>query len=391
MAAFRGAAVDAVSLVLGVLTLPSAVVDAVQAYTMDDPFLYAAAACYAVGGIAMLAIRQRHRAGHDVLRPFFAATVLLCVGTVAFETPAGSSNLLGLAALCIVISGEVAGLGGTRLVAAAAALFPVTLFARELYRPHPLLGDVLEIVPQALSGGLGVFGLGLVLSRMVAAFARSAERARAAERAKDRFLQNMSHELRTPLNAIIGYAELLEDELDASDDLQRIQSAGRHLVTLVDDLLDLTRLEALPLERAPVDLALAVREAMVDVQPLLAPGVRYVPPAGSAVVQADAGAVRRILVALLGNAAKFTRTGEIRVVVTDGPAAVAVVDTGEGFPPEDAERIFLPFVQADDSSTRARGGSGLGLAVARGLAGRMGATLVAEGRPGQGATFTLAF
>ncbi|MCB9692220.1 MAG: HAMP domain-containing histidine kinase, partial [Alphaproteobacteria bacterium] len=184
---------------------------------------------------------------------------------------------------------------------------------------------------------------------------------------------------------------LLEDELDASDDLQRIQSAGRHLVTLVDDLLDLTRLEALPLERAPVDLALAVREAMVDVQPLLAPGVRYVPPAGSAVVQADAGAVRRILVALLGNAAKFTRTGEIRVVVTDGPPAVAVVDTGEGFPPEDAERIFLPFVQADDSSTRARGGSGLGLAVARGLAGRMGATLVAEGRPGRGATFTLAF
>ena len=224
-----------------------------------------------------------------------------------------------------------------------------------------------------------------------------------ANRAKGDFLAVMSHELRTPLNAISGYAELMEMGIhgpvtDAQlQALDRIQASQRHLLGLINQVLNYTRIEAgalrFQLSDMPLGEAIGAAEALVVPQ-MRARGLRYVfggcDPALA--VRADREKLQQVLLNLLSNAVKFTEPGgEVRVAcATHGTTVrVTVVDTGVGVAREQLAQIFEPFVQVDQRLTRPHEGVGLGLAISRELARGMGGDLTADSTPGVGSTFTL--
>ncbi|HEX2202615.1 MAG TPA: ATP-binding protein [Longimicrobium sp.] len=225
-----------------------------------------------------------------------------------------------------------------------------------------------------------------------------------ANRAKSEFLAVMSHELRTPLNAIGGYAELMEMGIrgpltpQQREDLRRIQTSQRHLLGLINEVLNYARLEtgSVHYEMADVPLAdvVAGAEALVAPQArakALALAVAPFPP--GLAVRADAEKVRQILVNLLSNAVKFTDRGgrvELSCEAEGERVRVLVRDTGIGIPADQLERIFEPFVQVRADLTRTAEGTGLGLAISRDLARGMGGDLTAESTLGAGSTFTLA-
>ncbi|WP_306599307.1 ATP-binding protein [Geothrix sp. 21YS21S-2] len=223
-----------------------------------------------------------------------------------------------------------------------------------------------------------------------------------ATRAKSEFLSRMSHELRTPLNAIIGYGEMLqEDAGDAGqtsmvEDLRRITGAGKHLLLLVNDILDLSKIEAgkMELHLEAFEVEPLVQELVSMTLPLAgrngnALELRCAPGAGA--MLSDITKVRQVLLNLLGNACKFTSNGTVALDVDreGGWLAFAVRDTGIGLTPEQIGRLFQNFSQADSSTTRRFGGTGLGLAVGRLLARMMGGDIQVESVSGQGSTFTL--
>jgi PAS domain S-box-containing protein len=225
-----------------------------------------------------------------------------------------------------------------------------------------------------------------------------------ATQAKDRFLATMSHELRTPLNAILGYTELLDagisGELNEAQRTQidRIRASGRHLLDLINDVLDVVRAEAgaLEVQPQPVLLGSIIREAVSLVLPQAqAKGLELRMQGqveGLPGVMADPRRLRQILVNLLSNAVKFTDRGEITVHAgrrEDGAVYLAVRDTGIGIPPEKLAGLFSDFYQADNDLTRRYGGSGLGLAISRRLARLMGGDIRVESAPGEGSTFIL--
>jgi signal transduction histidine kinase/sugar lactone lactonase YvrE len=238
-------------------------------------------------------------------------------------------------------------------------------------------------------------------------FAQEAmEAAEEANRLKSEFLANTSHELRTPLNAIIGYSEILEeDALRAGQqelvaDLKRIQASARHLLGLINDILDLSRIEAgkmsLHLETFPV--AQVLQDVAVTVAPLLDKnGNTLEMPAldGLGEMRSDPARVRQVLLNLVGNATKFTHAGRVRLQVEreGGPGGPLVLfrvsDTGIGMTPEQAARLFQPFTQADASTTRRYGGTGLGLAISRRLCRMLGGDVTLESALGKGSTFTV--
>jgi len=225
----------------------------------------------------------------------------------------------------------------------------------------------------------------------------------AANAAKSAFLATMSHELRTPLNIILGYSELALEHLEergddeTAEDLRRVHGAGQHLLGLISDVLDLSRIEADRLEigREPFDLDEMVREMVLSFQPLALTNTDELlaeVPLGLVVTGLDRTRVRQILLNLVSNAIKFTRNGQIRIRVRrDGERHldISVRDTGIGIPADKLAVIFLPFTQVDPSTTRRYEGSGLGLAISRRLAELMGGTLSVESSPGRGSTFTL--
>lgn len=229
-----------------------------------------------------------------------------------------------------------------------------------------------------------------------------------ANRAKSRFLANMSHELRTPLNAIIGYSEMLKEETadlgvsQLEPDLEKIRSAGQHLLGLINEVLDLSKIEAgkmdVFVER--FDIGALLHEVTSTVQATAAAKgntleVKAEP--GLGVMRADLTKVRQILLNLLSNASKFTDRGPIVLAVRReaGPypeadaIVFAVKDSGIGMTPEQVGRLFQPFVQADASTTRRYGGTGLGLTITRRFCEMMGGSVRVESEPGKGTTFTV--
>jgi signal transduction histidine kinase len=230
------------------------------------------------------------------------------------------------------------------------------------------------------------------------------DEAERANQAKGMFLANMSHELRTPLNTIIGYSEMLIDEAgDAEDeamvpDLQTIRLAGKHLLGLINDVLDLSKIDAGKMELAPEAVAV---EALIDetaatARPLIERNgnrLHLVREDVPGIIVVDATKLRQVLLNLLSNAAKFTKHGEITVRISGAAAAdqiqFSVTDTGIGMTEEQLGRIFQPFVQAESSTSAKYGGTGLGLTLSRRFCQLMGGDLSVVSEPGAGSTFTV--
>ena len=228
----------------------------------------------------------------------------------------------------------------------------------------------------------------------------------AANRAKSEFLANMSHEIRTPLTAVLGYADLLLDlDVSASDRVNYVQTIrrnGEHLLTVLNDLLDLSKIEAgkMTIEAAEVSPA----QIAVDVASLMRVRalakeldltVRFVTPVPER-IRCDGTRLRQILMNLVGNAIKFTARGTVAIEVAchgaDGPVPnlmFEVVDDGIGMTAEQMERLFVPFAQADGSTTRRFGGTGLGLVICKRLAEMLGGAIDVDSQPGRGSRFTL--
>ena len=226
--------------------------------------------------------------------------------------------------------------------------------------------------------------------------------AETANQYKSAFLANMSHELRTPLNAIIGYSEMLQE--DAQElaqtrfvpDLQKIEGAGKHLLELINDILDLSKIEAgkMPLFLEDLDIAAMIGEVAATVQPLVAKNHNHLVvlcPAGIGHMRADVTKIRQTLFNLLSNACKFTEYGRIDLQVAEQEELILfrVRDTGVGMSQEQQVRAFEVFTQAEVSTARKYGGTGLGLAISRRLCHMMDGELRCESELGKGSTFTM--
>jgi signal transduction histidine kinase/DNA-binding response OmpR family regulator len=268
--------------------------------------------------------------------------------------------------------------------------------------------------------------------------ARSEQRAQAATEAKSQFLANMSHELRTPLNAIIGYSEMVEEELEEQGhrqlvpDLQKIHAAAKHQLGLINDILDLSKIEAgkMTLFLEVFDLAATVHEVVNTIQPLVSKNGNRLEldcPANLGMIRSDQTKVRQVLFNLLSNAAKFTEKGTIRLHVSraprtqdqnlgagsqnpgagaagngehqagltddllraDGQIVFTVTDTGIGMSPDQLGRLFQAFTQAEAATTRKYGGTGLGLVISKKFCQTMGGDLTATSELGKGSVFTV--
>ena len=242
------------------------------------------------------------------------------------------------------------------------------------------------------------------ISRREALEARDA--AESANRTKSTFLANMSHELRTPMNAIIGYSEMLIEEAedlgvkDLTPDLGKIRAAGKHLLVLINDILDLSKIEAgkTTLFLEDIKVADVVQDVASTIQPLMKKNANTLEvecPADSGTIRADLTKIRQMLFNLLSNASKFTERCRVSLTIErrqnpSGERIVFIVsDTGIGMTPEQLGTLFQAFTQADASTTRKYGGTGLGLIISRKFCQLMGGDITVASVPGQGTTFTV--
>jgi signal transduction histidine kinase/DNA-binding response OmpR family regulator len=330
----------------------------------------------------------------------------------AMRTSVGQSGTLVLLTLIIAVAGFTITYGMGRQIARAVRSFvgEIELIRRDTtFRRRVAVRGRDEFAQLALAFNHMLDEKG-ALDYEVKRFARDMEAAKivaeTANVAKSQFLASMSHELRTPLNAILGYSEMLREEAEETGqgelvpDLDKIHAAGKHLLSLINDVLDLSKIEAGRIELFIEEIRIApmIQDVVTTIQPLLAKNknkleVKLAPDTGR--MRADVTRVRQILFNLLGNASKFTENGTIRLTLSrknlpEGEVIeLAVSDTGIGMTEAQVAKLFQAFTQADASTTRKFGGTGLGLAISRKLARLMGGDVTVTSELGKGSTFTV--
>jgi two-component system sensor histidine kinase/response regulator len=244
------------------------------------------------------------------------------------------------------------------------------------------------------------------LETVVRALQQTKHAAEEANVAKSQFLANISHELRTPMNAIIGYSELLKEEAeelhvtDFVDDLDKINRAGRHLLDMINDLLNFSKIETgkMELTLETFDIDVLIQEVVIAARPLIEEKTNILEVSCAdeiGVMLADLTKVHQILFHLLSNASKFTKQGTIKLAVSkerEGKSewvTFKISDNGIGMTPEQQQKIFQVFTQGDGSSTREYGGTGLGLTITKRFVDMMQGTISVESELGQGSSFTI--
>jgi PAS domain S-box-containing protein len=270
--------------------------------------------------------------------------------------------------------------------------------------PFGLVGVVRDITERKLAGE-ELQQYAAALENANDALRASYRAAQSATKAKTEFLANMSHEIRTPMTAILGFADVLEERLRNPEDVEAIDTIkrnGQYLLKIINDILDLSRIESgnLPVERvacAPQEIVREVVSLMrirADANQLTL-AVEYPAPIPST-IHTDPLRLKQILINLVGNAIKFTDSGGVRIVVEpvrvgqpDSKLRFDVIDTGLGMSRQQVGRLFKPFVQGDNSTTRRFGGSGLGLTIAKRTAALLGGDVTVASAPGQGSTFSV--
>ncbi|HET9042075.1 MAG TPA: ATP-binding protein [Burkholderiales bacterium] len=350
-----------------------------------------------------------------------ATTIAGCIWGSAgllFYVP---ESTLSLVYLCLVLFG-VASLTIPTLSLFAPAFYPLVVLVLLPFIVRSLASGQMEqialAVPLIIALVLAIT-FGRRINRLIdesirrgfenQALIEIAERARLeaeqSSRAKSQFLATMSHELRTPLNAIIGYSELMTRHPErfatekAKDPLERILRAGRHLLNLINDLLDMAKIEAgkTSFWYENVDVAALVRDAVETTRSLAEQTgntVRIHSPAGLPLLRTDPKRLTQVVLNLLSNACKFTERGQVDLSIAPAVAdgrnwiEIAVADTGMGMGREQLDRLFEDFSQGDEATQRKFGGTGLGLAISRRICRAMGGDLTVVSAPGQGSTFT---
>ena len=244
------------------------------------------------------------------------------------------------------------------------------------------------------------------VSERTAELEEAKEAAESATRTKSAFLANMSHELRTPLNSIIGYSEILQEEAELSGDedsipdLRKIQGSSRHLLNLINSILDLSKIEAgrMELQLAPMSIIDLAQDVMETIHPVAEAKFNTVVLDNASTVdsiESDFDKLRQCLLNLLSNANKFTQEGELTLTIktisyqTENYLEFIVTDTGIGMAKDQLEKIFEAFTQADTALTRRYGGTGLGLTITREFVRMLGGTISAQSELGRGSVFTI--
>jgi len=359
-----------------------------RAYVADEEarartgYSYELGSVEPAGDVWMPEISQAAQRGETVVRPETAAARQDSArsGSVAFESSPAQAAL----AVPLTLRGQVIG----------ALDFYETEQQRQWSRDDiALVESVADQVALALEN-----------ARAYAELQRTAEQLKEVDRLKSQFLANMSHELRTPLNSIIGFSRVILKGIDGPltdmqrTDLQAVYDGGQHLLGLINDILDISKIEAGKMELTIEDVNLTdiikgvmstaialVKDKPVELQQLV--------PSDLPTIRGDARRIRQVLLNLVSNAAKFTEQGFIRVEAEAYPTEVliSVADSGIGIPPDKMTMIFEPFTQADASTTRRAGGTGLGLSISKRFTEIHGGRIWVESEVGAGSTFHVAF
>ncbi len=382
------------------LGLPFAALEVWLGQWVSAGFILATAALAATAVPVYRRTGSLEGAGHQVAAALWLSLATLATGAGGLAAPA--APWLPLAAvMALGVGGWRAGGVWTVVVLLTQAALVVAPTRRVVLDEHlPLL---------YAASGLGLtaalVGLSVIYQReqdaLIRRHAAHVDALVSANRAKSPFLANMSHELRTPLNAILGYSEMVDEAIgerggdpEMQADLARVGKAGRHLLALIDDLLDLSRIEVgrLTLDLAPTPLHDQVGEVLERLRPLAeSSGTTVVGELEPAIAWCDRLRAVQICTNLVHNALKFAAGGKVVVGcgARDGRAWVTVTDDGPGLAADDLERVFDEFQQAHPSVRARHGGTGLGLAISRKLANAMGGRLTVTSAPGRGACFRL--
>jgi len=351
----------------------------------------------------MFHLRATHGVQEEIIQVLRGARIRLGEGAMgkatATRTPVQVSDLLDeRGAVLARVRPTLAQAGYRSMLAVPLLLEEQTFGGLVIYRPEA--GNFSPEAVNLLQTFATQSTLAIQNARLFREIEEKGQQLEIASKHKSQFLANMSHELRTPLNAILGYTELILDEIYGEvpepirDVLERVQQSGRHLLDLINDVLDISKMEAgqLTLSLNEYSMAEVVYTVSTAVESLatekglalkvnLAPGL----PQG----KGDERRLAQVLLNLVGNAIKFTEAGEveIQVTATDGVFTVAVADTGSGIAEADQQTIFEEFQQADSSSTRLKGGTGLGLAIVKRIVEMHGGRVWVESSLGKGSTF----